>query len=106
MARTGAHVLASARQTMNDAAGQRAGDAELLGYLVDGLNYAKGQRPDLFLGSWGDIETQSSGALPLPAQFFRPMVDYVIARAESKDAEHVTSARAELMAKLAQGGLT
>ena len=107
MARTAAQVLASARYTLNDPAGDRAADAELLGYVVDALNTIKNERPDLFVGSWGEIETIASGDnLPLPGQFFRPIVDYVIARADSKDADHVVSARVELMAKLAGGFLT
>jgi hypothetical protein len=59
-------------------------------------------RPDLFVGKFStEYESATTATeLPLPAQFFRPIVDFVIARAETKDAEHVTSARAKLMAEL------
>lgn len=101
MARTVGDVLTSARDTTQDVAARRAPDAELRRYVVDGLNAIKNERPDLFLGSWGEIEAVASAdALTLPAQFFRPLVDYVIARAESKEAEHVVSARVDLMLKL------
>ena len=107
MAKTAGDALASARQTLNDAAKRRLPDAEGLTYVVDALNTIKNQRPDLFIGNWQPIESLTLGAnLPLDPQFFRPVVDYVIARAESKDAAHVLNARAALMAELARGFLT
>lgn len=107
MTRTVADVLTSARQTMNDAAGRNTSTAELEGFVLDGVNTARNERPEIFLGNWGEI-TGLTGtvALPMDARFFRPLVDYVIARAEMKDAEHVESGRAEMMLKLAVGGLT
>lgn len=102
MARTVAQALAAVRNTTGDVAGQRMSDAEGCGYVVDAYNAIKNERPDLFLGNWAEIETAATtDALLVPAQFFRPLVDYVIARAESKDAAHVVSARADLMFKLA-----
>lgn len=94
---------------MNDPSTQpRNTDPEMIQFVVDALNMAKNARPDLFLGrlhlSFGTLTTNS--ALPLDEQFFRPIVDYVIARCETKDSEHVDSGRAELMAKLAGGFLT
>lgn len=106
MAKLVSDVLTSARDTTQDVAAQRAADAEARRYIVDGLNAMKNERPDLFLGNWSAIETVANGdTLPIPAQFFRPLVDYVIARLESKDAAHVVSARADLMFKLAGGYL-
>ena len=105
MARTVAEAVASARETMNDAAGRRVSTAALEGFALDALNYARRKRPDLFLGNWGNLAPVTGSApLPIDDQYFRPIVDYMIARAESKDAEHVLSARSELMAKLAAGG--
>ena len=65
-------------------------------------------RPDIFLGQYSTPLPTLVLATPLPIddQFFRPVVDYVIARCETKDEEHVVSARAELMAKFVTGFLT
>lgn len=105
MAKTAGDVLTSARYTLNDAAKRRMGDTEGLTYVVDALNTIRNERPDLFIGSgWEAIESTTTGAsLPIDSQFFRPVVDYVIARAETKDAEAVLAARAKLMADLAGG---
>lgn len=106
MARTPAQVIASARGTTNDDDGVRVKDPEALGYVVDALNSLKNARPDLFLGNWGEIEAIGlTDALPVPAQWFRPIVDYVIGRMELKDDEHAISGRAELALKLAGGAL-
>ncbi len=108
MARTVRHVIDSAKNTLNDKNLVYYPEPELLGYVVDALNTVKNMRPDLFVGrfneSFSAITTASS--LPLDDQFFRPVVDYVIARAETKDADHVESGRVELMARLTTGYLS
>lgn len=108
MARTVADVMTSAIPTLNDADETRYPEAEKIGFVVDALNMIKNIRPDLFIGQFstpiGTLTTVST--LPVDDQFFRPIVDYVIARCETKDDEHVISARAELMAKLSIGYLT
>lgn len=107
MAKTAGDVLVSARYTMNDAAKRRLPDTEGLAYVVDALNTVKNARPDLFIGKWTAIETIAlTDALPIDSQFFRPIVDFTIARAETKDAEAVESARVELLAKLGGGFLS
>ena len=107
MARTAAEALTSARVAMNDAAKRRFSDATGLGFLVDALNTVKNARPDLFVGSWGPIETMALvDPLPLSSQFFRPVVDFLIARAESIDEEASNQARAQLMAALGGGFLS
>ena len=108
MARTVAEVIASARPTLNDAAGVRYPDAEMIGFTVDALNLARNMRPDLFLGAFGTSfgTLILSSSLPLNEQFFRPIVDYVIARCETKDDENVNTGRAELMSKFAAGFMT
>lgn len=107
MAKTAGDVLTSARFTLNDAAKRRGGDTEALTYVVDALNTIRNERPDLFIGSgWVAIESITTGTyLPIDSQFFRPIVDYVIARLETKDAEAVLTARVKLMADLAGGFL-
>lgn len=106
--RTVGEVLTSAYDTLNDEDRVRYPEPAALSSVVDALNTVKNARPDLFLGqfstSFGTLTTAS--ALPIDDQFFRPIVDYVIARAETKDDEHVNSARADLMAKFATGFLT
>ena len=103
MARTVAEVLTSAGRTLNDEDSTRYTEAERIGFVVDAINAIKTARPDLFIGLFstpvGTLTTASN--LPIDDQFFRPLVDYVIGRCESKDDESVVSARAELMFKLA-----
>lgn len=99
--------MTSAIPTLNDADQTRYPEAEKIGFVVDALNMIKNVRPDLFIGQFstaiGTLTTVST--LPVDDQFFRPIVDYVIARCETKDDEHVISARAEFMAKLSIGYL-
>jgi hypothetical protein len=44
--------------------------------------------------------------LPIDDQFYRAIADYVIARFEMKDDEHVLDERAALMMKMAIGELS
>lgn len=107
MARTVAEVLTSATLTLNDEDKTRHKEPEQIGFVVDALQMIRNARPDLFIGRFktpiGTLTTAS--VLPLDEQFFRPVVDYVIARCETKDAEHVMAGRAELMTKFVQGYL-
>ncbi|APW38443.1 hypothetical protein RD110_15580 [Rhodoferax koreense] len=108
MSRTVQQAIDSARLTINDKDASRFANADMVGFLVDGLNYARQIRPDLFLGNFGtDIDTLVLTApLPITSQYFRPMVDYLIGRCEMTDDEYASSGRAELMAKLSTGFLT
>lgn len=108
MARTVAEVLTSAGRTLSDVSSVRYTEPERLGFVLDALNAIKNRRPDLFLGNYSTPIAALVPADPLPIddQFFRPVVDYVIARCETKDEEHVVSGRAELMAKLVEGFLS
>jgi hypothetical protein len=105
MPRTVGEVLTSADGTLNDVGRVRYTQTERIGFVVDALQFIRNQRPDLFLGGFATpIGTLTpSSTLPLDDQFFRPIVDYVIARCETKDADHVVTGRAELMAKFATG---
>lgn len=107
MTKTAGDALTSARVTLNDAAKRRVSDATGLSLVVDALNEIRNVRPDLFVGSsWGAIDSiAAADPLPIPSQFFRPIVDYVIARVETADDEAVNSARAQLMASLVGGFL-
>ena len=105
MPRTVGDVLTSADGTLNDVGRVRYTEPERIGFVMDGLQFMRNERPDLFVGAFstpiGTLIAESP--LPIDDQFFRPLVDYVIARCETKDAEHVVSGRVELMAKLATG---
>lgn len=107
MTRTVAEVITSAVKTLNDEDQVRYTEPEQIGFVVDALNMVRNMRPDLFIGNmatpFGTLTTAS--VLPLDEQFFRPIVDYVIARCEMKDDEAVNSGRADLMAKLSAGFL-
>ena len=107
MARTCADVIASVLPTLNDD-GTRYTAPEMLGFVRDGLNEIKRMRPDAFLGQYSVVigALTADSTLPVGDQFFRPLADYVIARCETKDAEHVDSGRATLMLKLFVGALS
>lgn len=108
MPRTVGEVLTSADGTLNDIGRVRYTQAERIGFVVDALQFVRNIRPDLFIGAFttsiGTLTISSN--IPLDDQFFRPIVDYVIARCETKDADHVASGRAELMAKFTAGFLS
>lgn len=108
MARTAGEVITSAIKTLNDEDQVRYADPELFGFIVDALMAVKTARPDLFVGTFSTpiSITARTDQLPIDDQFFRPIVDYVIARCETKDDEAVVSARAELMFKLGGSYLT
>lgn len=104
--RTAQQVIDSARLTLNDRDAQpRYSDDDMLAFIVDALNAAKQARPDLFLGQFGDdiVSIEATDAIPISAQYFRPIVDYVIGRCEMTDDDYATNGRAELMVKLAAG---
>jgi hypothetical protein len=106
--RTVAEVLTSSDGTLNDVDRVRYTESERIGFVVDALNTIKNMRPDLFIGQFGTpIGTLTLvSPIPLDEQFFRPVVDFVIARCETKDEEHVVSARVTLMATLSAGFLS
>jgi hypothetical protein len=106
--RTVAEVLTTAYSTLNDTDRARYTEAEAIGFTVDALQLVRNVRPDLFLGQFSTAigTLTKASVLPIDDQFFRPVADYVIARCETKDDEHVNSARAEMMAKFTSGFLT
>lgn len=109
MTRLVSELITSARKTLNDkdATGYRNSDPEMIAFAIDGLQTMRNMRPDLFVGRFttaiGTLTALS--AIPVDDQFFRPLVDFVIARCEMTDDEHVVSARAELEAKMFVGYL-
>jgi hypothetical protein len=91
------HLVDRARIPLNDAAKTRYSDVTLLAYGVDGLVFATAKRPDLLIGNWSSPSTYSALAVgstfPLPDRYFPLVADYVTARAELIDDEHVDNAR-------------
>lgn len=95
-------VIADARKTINDrdSDGYRYSDADLLGFVNDGLDEFFMMRPDLFIGNL-DASAAAEGhqlalaaALPIDGRVKRLLVDYVIYRAETTDDEHAVNGRA------------
>jgi len=91
-------VLDLARMTLNDDDKDKNTDADLLVYGNDAAREVYGLRPDLRLGSFGTAYTEATDPVTdnftLPDDFKRIVADYIVARAEFKDAVHVTSGRA------------
>jgi hypothetical protein len=100
-------VLDEARVILQDADKVRYTDAELLVLLNYALSEAKGLRPDLFFGSYGSawVDKQLADAFPLEPRY-RPVIgDYVVARAELREADHVESGRAAALYTVFKQGL-
>lgn len=96
-------IVDKARQPLNDDDKVRFPDDTLLQYANDALLMLRNRRPDLFIGMFATLpEKLAIGAtFPLPAEYVPPVSDYIVARAESHDDEHVVSERAALFFKLA-----
>ena len=99
-------VLDLAREDLNDDAKDRYTDAQLMKHANDGTDEMLGLRPDMFIGFFS-LDMVTNGAqyattdtLPFDGRFKRVLADYIVARAEMKDDEHVVSGRASLMAQL------
>lgn len=100
---TCADIIGVARYTLNDTDidGYRAEDPELLRYLNDGLALAYQLRPDLLFPDWTTPrpDLTLTDVFPLPRQHQAAIANYIIARAESKDDEHIDSGRVVAMSQ-------
>ncbi len=104
MAFTVQNAADDARLTLNDAQKVRYPDTELLTYANMAYQLLRRFRPDFFVGNY------SNGALPtllgltdtFPVDdMYRPAIaDFLIARAESKDDEHIVQQRAQAFFQL------
>src|ERR1051326_5184161 len=98
-----------ARIPLKDSDKTRYPDSELLGYGVDAYLLLKRYRPDLFLSNWTltDWSTLALGtAFPVAPDEYLPIIaDYVSARAEFKDDEHVVAERAQAFFQLFHSGV-
>lgn len=96
-------VVGSARETLNDEDADRYSDPTLFDHAVEALDELYIQRPDLFIGQLSSYDGSSltlDNDFPIDPRYRRAVADYVIARAEMKDDEHVVSQRATLMVQL------
>jgi hypothetical protein len=102
-------IVDKARATaLNDTDKVRYSDADLMGYLQDGVSRAYALRPDLRYGSYGTTPAALSlgSTFPLPVQHEAVVADYVIARAESRDDENVNANRELKFMQAFDAGIT
>lgn len=96
-------IVDLARIPLNDADKARHSDTDLMSFANHALLAAFRTRPDFFIGSYDSLP---NGALalasnfPLPEEYVQMIADYVTARAETVDDEHVNSNRATLFFQL------
>lgn len=111
MAFTMQELVDKARKPLNDVDKDRFSDSDatlfndLLGYANDAILILRNKRPDLFIGSFSALPEKLAigDPFPLPAEYVPPVVNYVVACAETHDDEHVISERAALFFQLVNG---
>jgi hypothetical protein len=96
MARTVQDALDRVRELLQDKAGVRYLESELLKYVVEAYDQARTVRPDLFIGQYATtIETVAPGdPFPLPAQLFNSACFFIAGNAELRDDEFAVDGRA------------
>ena len=103
MAFTYQSIVDLARMPLNDDDKVRYTDATLLIYANHGILQILKRRPDLFIGQFGNLPTGDAtlgDTFPLPGWYVQTLADYVTARAEMADDEHVNSGRAAAFVQL------
>ena len=96
-------VVDLARIPLNDADQARYPDSTLLLFLNQGMLQVLKRRPDLFIGQFArplDGQAGLADSVPLPPEYIQTLADYVTARAEMTDDEHVNSGRAAIFMQL------
>ncbi|HEV7929242.1 MAG TPA: DUF6682 family protein [Nitrosospira sp.] len=99
-------VVDLARIPLNDADQARYPDSTLLLFLNHGLLQILKRRPDLFIGQFAsplDGQNELVDTFPLPPEYAQTVADYVTARAEMTDDEHVNSGRAAIFMQIFGG---
>lgn len=92
-----------ARVPLNDANRDRYSDDILLLFANHAMLQILKRRPDLFVGQFSSLpngERSLNDAFPLPSEYVQTVADYVTARAEMTDDEHVNAGRAALFMRL------
>ena len=103
MAFTYESVINLARIPLNDEDKARYSDATLLSLANQGVLQMLKRRPDLFIGQFDSLpdgEKILSDTFPLSVAYVQTLADYITARTEMSDDEHVNSGRAALFAQL------
>lgn len=97
MARTLADVETRSREILQDAEAVRYTRAQIFGHLNDAVLEARSIRPDLFVGQYhvpiNDV-TDPAAPFPLPDQFFKSVVFYIVGCCELRDDEFAVDGRA------------
>lgn len=102
-------LLNRARVPLNDADKARYPDSELLTYAQDAYLMLRRYRPDMFHSTWvlPDWSAFTVGTTfpAAPDEYLPAIADYVTARAEFKDDEHVVAERAQAFYQLFMAGV-
>lgn len=96
-------IIDLARIPLNDEDEARYSNEMLLSFANQGVLRLLKHRPDLFIGQFGSLpngEKLLADTFPLPACHVQTVADYVTARAEMTDDEHVNSGRAAAFMQL------
>lgn len=106
-------ALTDARVILNDAAGDRYTDAELVSDFNSAISMTKMLRPDVFkLGevlpeiSVADLEQNPATSFPLPEIFYQSFVYYLAGNAELRDDEFAVDNRAMVLLSAYRRNLT
>ena len=104
-----AQAIARARLPLNDAAGTRYPDADMLTYLQEAVRLVRRLRPDAFIGSLSTDPaeglTLASTTLPVGFEHYQAVVDYMSARAQDRD-DDAAGEKAAAWLQLAVGGVS
>lgn len=104
-----AQAIARARLPLNDAAGTRYPDADMLAYLQEAVRLVRRLRPDAFIGQLSTDPaaslTLSSTTLPVGFEHYQAIVDYMSARAQDRD-DDAAGEKAAAWLQLAVGGVS
>ena len=104
-------AIERARMPLNDTAGVRYPDADLLVYVAEAVRLVRRMRPDTYIDSLltdpaADLVlTPTPSELPVGYEHYQAVVDYVSARAQDRD-DDLTGEKAAAWLTLAVGGLT
>lgn len=94
-------LLTSARTILQDTvAPYRYSDESLIGIVNEATYEARRVRPDLFMGKLRTSITpvaSVSDTLPLSDQFYGPLLNFVVGRAEMRDDEFTNDKRAQTL---------
>jgi len=94
---TVANFITTARVLLQDTAGDRYSDAELVIALSLSMLEARKLRPDLFIGRFDDIPSYTvndSTAVEIDDQYRVPLLYYIVGHAQMRDEEDTQDARA------------